>query len=135
MRCYAHLYFYYNEKEDKIKISHCFLDRDFSVIGEIDRNEFYSLSENQFYEYLKSIVFTKPILCDGINCNEIWKSLDYKIGRIDVAISRQCNLSCPMCYAQDGGHKDSPIRKKLYLDVIDKLKNFEFDELRLTDWG
>jgi len=136
-RCLGNLYFYYDEPSDIIKISHCCQDRISNIIGELSSSEFYQMSEDAFYSYLNSIVFTKPIICPfggGACCEHFWKEVNYEI-KIVVAISRQCNLSCPMCYARLGGHKDSSKRKLLYLDLLRKLKNFKFKSIMLTDWG
>lgn len=136
MKCYENLYIYYDELQDIIKISHCSIDRIQNIIGELSLQEFYKLSEKEFYDYIHQIIFTKPWVCsDGIPCEDHWQQENFEITQIAVSISKQCNLSCPMCYVKQGGHKDSPKRKQLYLDIIEKLKNLKFNSLKLTDWG
>lgn len=136
MKCRENLYIYYDELQDIIKISHCCFDRIRNIIGELSPQEFYKLSEKEFYDYIHQIIFTKPwTCCDGISCEEHWRQENFEITQIAVSISRQCNLSCPMCYVRQGGHKDSSKRKQLYLDMIEKLKNLKFNSLKLTDWG
>lgn len=134
--CFSNLYFYYNEKTDVIGISHCCIDRLNNKLGEIPYEDFYKMSEIDFYKYLDDIVFTKPIKCyNNKDCESIWDSMNNEVYGIVVAISRECNLKCPMCHAKTGGHKDSHKRKQLYFDLIYKLKNYHFKELKLTDMG
>lgn len=133
MTCISNLYFYYDEKLDIIKVAHCCLDRTYNVLAEIPTDKFYNMSDDDFYNLLKSIAFTHPTECRGSRCECFWTQ-NHKIIIIHVAISKECNLSCPMCYIKNG-HHNSQKRKKLYLDVIKKLSNFEFVVLKLTDWG
>ena len=139
MYCVTNLDIFYNEKEDLLKIAHCCYDRVGQSLGEINYNDFHKLSENDFYDYLNKIVFTKPVDCyimnPGKTCLDVWKSNNYEVGTVRVAISRECNLHCPMCYVRYGGHHDSLKRKQLYLYTIEKLKNYKFKTLWLTDWG
>lgn len=136
--CLSNLYVYYNESEDKLKFTHCCIDRSQTITGELSVTEFYNMSDIELYTYLNDIALTKPYSCFLNNnepCDVVWKALGNKILTFVVAISRECNLSCPMCYAKAGGHKDSPKRKQLYFDFIKRLNNFEFNQLKLTDWG
>ena len=120
MYCVTNLDIFY--KEDLLKIAHCCYDRVGQSLGEINYND--------FHEYLNKIVFTKPVDCyimnPGKTCLDIWKSNNYEVGTVRVAISRECNLHCPMCYVRYGGHHDSLKRKQLYLYTIEKLKNYKY---------
>ena len=134
MNCCESLYFYYDSHDHKIKISNCTFGRMQNNIGELTPDEFYNLSEDGFYEYLYKIFHSKPIIChNGASCESRWEKQEME--QIMVSLSRECNLSCPMCYVKGGGHKDSLERKQLYLSLIDKLKNLKFNTLQLTDWG
>lgn len=134
--CLTNLYVYYNEQEDLLKFTHCCIDRQTTLIGTLSTKDFYSKSKSELYDYINSIVFTGSHECGlpdnkGLCCSQIWNN---EVGTIVVAISRECNFHCPMCYVK-GGHKDSPKRKQLYLDFIEKLSDYKFKSLKLTDWG
>lgn len=137
MRCISNIEIYYNEIEDTINFAHCCYSRVGQCLGKMKSDDFINMPEKDFYDYLDKIAFIKPVDCyilnPGKTCKEVWRYND-EIS-IRVAISRECNIHCPMCYARYGGHHDSPKRKWLYLYTIEKLKNYKFNNLWLTDWG
>lgn len=125
------LYFLYFESTDLIEISRCCCNREYPFL-KIPRTEFYKMMEtDELKKYLVSINQTKSGHCSKFKTNDCRWDKD----NIRVSFQKACNLKCPFCYVRSG-HKDSPVRKKLYFDFIYYIKGlFPESILTLTDFG
>lgn len=122
-----------------IGVAHCcYKEKELVNIKSFD--EIYKMSNDDFWNYLQE---SYKMIPDNHNyepayyCNTTQKCYynDKYIDKIAVSLFRHCNLNCKMCLVSSNNFLSLEESKKIYFDVLYKVKGHNLSQIGLTQNG
>lgn len=127
-----------NDKQ--IGIAHCG-HREAEIVNPLYFDDVYKMSSDEFWTYLQESYkkipenhnYTPDYSCNTKNKRCVYN--DKSIKKVVVSTSRRCNIHCNMCMVSSNTYLPIEEDKKLYFDILYKLKNHNIYEIGLTHNG
>lgn len=125
---------------NQIAIAHCGM-REAEVVNPLSFDEVYKMSSDEFWNYLQDSYKKIPenhkwepdYYCN--TKNKICVYNDKYIRKVVVSTSKHCNIHCKMCMVSSNTLLKPDEDKKLYFNILEKLKNHGIFEIGLTHNG
>lgn len=124
----------------QIGIAHCgHLERE--IVDPLYFEEVDQMTSDEFWKYLQAAYkkipaghrYTPDYSCNTKNTVCLYN--DKTLEKVVVSTYRRCNIKCPMCMVSSNSFLPADVDKKLYFNILNKLKGHGINEIGLTHNG